>query len=547
VTRAVCLLVVVFFVGAFPSVSLGQRSASGTSPNTPIEHFVMLMQENHSFDNYFGTYPGADGIPKDACMPVTPDEPGARSRKLPPGLTGALRTPPKRGIYETRSGSLCVKPFELGDSSLDFSHNEPTFKRQYRGGRMDGFIDGEARHGIGPDPGVMGYYTRRDLPYYWKIADRYVLFDRFFQSAAAGSIPNHMFWATGTVGNPRGFNIPREGFRMTTIFDRLEERGISWKFYVKDYDPRDNYKTNQTSPQVHWVPLLSFDRFLERPRLFRHIVDLDEYFEDARRGTLPKVAFIAPAGQSEHPPGSLRAGERFVGSLINALMQSPLWDSSAFMWSYDDWGGFYDHVRPPQVDRFGYGFRVPALLVSPYARRGHIESTTLDFTSALKFIERNWDLEPLASRDARARTISGAFDFSKPPRRPQIIFSGPRPERPKEPNRLVIYGAYGTALGFAVMIVILQVISSLLRRRSGPGPPRRGKGRFARVPSGAPDREPAPDTLARAVTPRPRRRGTFAHALGHLAYGAALGLAALVVVLITWSAPQSRRPRPPVP
>jgi phospholipase C len=331
---------------------------------------------------------------------------------------------------------------------------------------MNGFIDAVAKEGLGPDPSPMGYYDRRDLPYHWRVADRYVLFDRFFQSAHAGSVPNHMYWVTGTVGNPDGHHhLPREGFGdLPTIFDRLEAKGISWKVYVQNYQPSETFRTNIKSNQVHWVPLLNFPRYIDNPRLFRHIVDLDEYYEDLEKGTLPAVSYIVPSGASEHPPGSLREGQRFVSSLINSLMQSRFWDRSAFMYAYDDWGGWYDHVRPPIVDSFGYGFRVPALLVSPYARRGYIDSTTLDFTSILKFIERNWDLRPLASRDARARSIAGAFDFSRPPRDPQIITATPRAKPHKETKRVVIYGAYGTALGLASIVIVLQLLSSLNRR-----------------------------------------------------------------------------------
>ena len=144
---------------------------------------------------------------------------------------------------------------------------------------------------------------------------------------------------------------------------------------------------------------------------------LSQYYKDLANGTLPAVSYIAPSGASEHPPGSVQSGMRFVRTVINNLMASPSWKSSAFLLSYDDWGGWYDHVRPPQIDGFGYGFRVPAILVSPYARRGYVDHTTLDFTSGLKFIEENWGLAPMTRRDATATSIAGAFDFNQAPRR----------------------------------------------------------------------------------------------------------------------------------
>src|SRR5262249_21710775 len=142
---------------------------------------------------------------------------------------------------------------------------------------------------------------------------------------------------------------------------------------------------------------------------------------DLKNGTLPAVSYIVPSGSSEHPPGSIRAGERFVRTLINELMRSTAWDDSAFMWTYDDWGGWFDHVPPPKVDKFGLGFRAPALLVSSRARRGHVDHTQLDFTSILKFIEVNWGVKPLTRRDALANNFLGAFDFSKPPRTAQFL------------------------------------------------------------------------------------------------------------------------------
>jgi phospholipase C len=263
-----------------------------------------------------------------------------------------------------------------------------------------------------------------------------------------------MYWVAGVSGNEieRG---PKEGYgNIPTIFDRLEERGISWKFYVENYDPTINFRSvvpeeglGNRASQIVWVPLLNFDRFLDDPNLSSHIVDLSEYFDDLENGTLPAVAYMVPSGASEHPPGSIRSGERFVKTLIQALMRSSVWSSSIFMWTYDDWGGWYDHVPPPEVDKYGYGFRVPALLVSAYARRGYVDSTELDFTSVLKFIEENWDLEPLAERDARANSIVTALDFSQPARQPFLIPFSREPDKvPSEPKRGVIYAAYGAAV-----------------------------------------------------------------------------------------------------
>jgi phospholipase C len=248
---------------------------------------------------------------------------------------------------------------------------------------------------------------------------------------------------------------------------------VSWKFYVQNYEPRLNFRTLSKFPgnrasQVIWVPLLNMPRYLDDKRLFSHIVNLDQYYRDLADGTLPAVSYIAPSGPSEHPPSNLQSGQAFVRSLINALVESPDWSSSAFMLAYDDWGGWYDHVKPARVDKFGYGLRVPALLVSPYARRGVTDHATLDFTSILKFIEQNWGLAPLASRDAKAASIASGFDFSKPPR--AAAFTSPT--RGVAPDarvrRPVIYALYLGAPGLAVLLIVWAAVSRAGRDRPSP-------------------------------------------------------------------------------
>jgi len=281
---------------------------------------------------------------------------------------------------------------------------------------------------------------------------------------------NHLYWIAGAPGSGSD-RLPPAGLGdLPTIFDRLQERGISWKFYVQNYDPGLTYRTVPNPPgnrasQLVWVPLLNMARFIDDPELSSHIVDLNEYFKDAQNGTLPAVAFIAPSGASEHPPGSLRSGQRLVRALISELMRTDAWYSSAFMWTYDDWGGWYDHVSPPRVDKYGYGFRVPALLVSPYARRGYIDHTTLDFTSILKFIEENWSLEPLAERDAKASSIFNAFDFYQAPREPIFVSSERGAERATEPRRAVVYGAYSLALILPGLVIAWAALGPISSRK----------------------------------------------------------------------------------
>ncbi len=413
-------------------------------PETPIKHVISLMQENHSFDNYFGSYPGADGIPARTCM--------------------AERLGKPRGA--------CVKPFRIGNRATeDLNHSSDIFRAQYHGGRMDGFVAAISRATGRTGAQTMGHYDDRDIPYYWNVADNYTLFDRFFTSAHGGSVSNHMFWVTATPGNTKGETIPEKGFGdLPTIFDRLEAKGVSWKFYVQNYDPRITFRAKvlgDRGSQIVWVPLLDYARYIDDPKLFAHIVPIEQYYEDLRRGTLPAVSYIAPSGSSEHPPGSIKSGETFVRTMINALMQSSAWSTSAFTWTYDDWGGWYDHVKPPRVDRFGYGFRAPALLVSPYSKRGYVSHKTLDFTSILKFIEDNWRLEPLASRDRRAQSIADGLDFNAAPREPAFLSRARVVPKRSEPKRVAVYVSYATALALVLVTIGLAAILDR-RRRRGP-------------------------------------------------------------------------------
>ena len=261
--------------------------------------------------------------------------------------------------------------------------------------------------------------------------------------------------------------IPEEGWgNLPTIFDRLQERGISWKFYVQNYDPTMTFRAqNRNNAQATRVPLLAYARYVDDVGLASHIVDLQEYYRDLQKGTLPAVAYIAMAASSEHPPSNIQAGQRLVRSLVTELMRSSAWPTSAFILTYSNWGGWYDHVAPPSVDDDGYGFRVPALLVSPYARQGYIESSQLDYTSILKFIEDNYGLKPLSSRDAAANSIAPAFDFTQAPRPPHLVTSELEAQPRAEPRRSGIYMAYGTALVLPTVIILWAMFRTRRARR----------------------------------------------------------------------------------
>jgi phospholipase C len=174
-----------------------------------------------------------------------------------------------------------------------------------------------------------------------------------------------------------------------------------------------------------------------------------------------------PSGASEHPPSSLDAGQRFVKTLIQELMRSNFWNSSAFFLTYDDWGGWYDHVKPVQVDAFGYGSRVPALLISPFVLKGKIDSTQYDYTSFLKFIEQNWGVQSLATRDAQANDLISAFEFNQSPRPAQYYpIARESSDLVKVAPTYLIYGTYGLALSLSVLLIVIAFFNSRRSRFS---------------------------------------------------------------------------------
>jgi phospholipase C len=413
-------------------------AAADPKPNSPIEHVVVLMQEDHTFDNYFGTFPGANGPPTGTCIGIDP-------------------TAPDLG---------CVAPYHLESlRTVGLAKSTSVGLRALNGGAMDGFIAAQNERNL-PGRVAMGYYDGSDLPLYWNLASEYVLADRFFTSVQGSSEANHLYWVAGRAS---AGPFPESGYSFPTIFDRLDAAGISWKFYVQNYDPaitfRNRQKASNIPAQLVWVPLVSFARFLDEPRLHDRIVNLDEYHADLANGTLPAVSYIVPSGASEHPPGEVSLGQVFAVSLITALMRSSSWDTSFFLVTWDDWGGWYDHVPPPQVDADGFGFRVPAIVISPYARRGYVDSTTYDFTSILRLIEENWDLEPLTARDATANSLWASLDFespSRPPEFPGAVY--PDIADIEARNRDVLSLVYAGVLAAIVVALVA------LTRRSAPAP-----------------------------------------------------------------------------
>jgi phospholipase C len=363
------------------------------------------MQENRTFDNYFGTYPNAEGINPGVCLPVT------------------------------RDGKECIKPFHLETTQIpcDLPHGWDNSRAAYNNGRMDGFVwAGGSRY-------VMSYYNDRELPNYWTYAREYVLADFFFTSHFGSSLPNHTFMVAAQAGPaPDGTGSLQtmkeeidddDGYEFPSIMDNLDKAHVSWKYYVET-NPSARSMISAMPPLglpdpkefTLWNPLPAFKSFKNDPQKMARLVAQEEFYKDLKAGNLPAVSWLIPDfDDSEHPPADVTRGMWYVTKLVNAVMQSSAWGSTVIFITWDDPGGFYDHVPPPQIDAFGLGFRTPALFISPWVRSGYIDHHLYDFASILQFVETRWALPHLTARDHRADPLWNAFDFNQKPLAPRII------------------------------------------------------------------------------------------------------------------------------
>ena len=360
----------------------------GTDTLPQIEHVIILMMENHSFDNYFGVLDSSVGFPLSNGMPAVSNPDGNGN------VVRAFRMP-----------STCQLNGHPGQN-WNASHIS------YGDGRNDGFV-------LASGPVAMGYWTGEDIPFYYGLARTFPLASRWFGSTLCQTYPNRRFLMAATAAGIVSTSDaalrappPPNG----NIFDRLDAHGITWRNYYSDLPS---------------VAILVTYALQHRDKL----LPIPQFFIDAAAGTLPAVSVVDPlfnSGGSEENPDDIRIGEQFSSQVINAVMAGPGWPKTLLVWLYDEHGGYYDHVPPPAAiapdnippmlapgdapggyDR--YGFRVPAVIVSPYARPNYVSSKVRDHTAILKFIERKWNLGALTFRDANADDLSDCLDFNRPP------------------------------------------------------------------------------------------------------------------------------------
>lgn len=396
----------------------------GSGSISQVKHIVWMLQENRSFDNYFGKlndYRQAHGLSAEVD--------GIPTNASNPSADGTTQ------VQAFHLNTACIENVtpSWDESRIDVNHSNPEMKT----GPMDGFVFSAAHYAVdenlagrGPyadTAGIraMGYYTERELPYYYFMATQFATSDRFFSPILSRTPPNRIAnFAASALGIVN--DIPAgASFQQLTIFHLLQATGTTWKIY-------------ETSGNTY----LGFFGTFFADNQAAHIAPISEYFTDVTNGTLPAVAFIetgvsksetgGTSSLDEHPDTDIQTGAAFVERIVNALMQSTSWSSSVFMLAYDEAGGVYDHVPPqpavipdaipPQLgpnnivdDYSRTGMRIPLLVISPFTKKGFVSHTVMDSTAILKFIETRFGLPSLTARDAAQPDMTEFFDFTGVP------------------------------------------------------------------------------------------------------------------------------------
>jgi len=440
--RTVALVVIsLLAINCLPSI------AASAQPSK-IQHIIFIIQENHSFDNYFGTFPGANGIPSNLLVYTNPGQknstavaPYLLSDGTPILLVGDELPPGVSDPDQLESTSSPYLPHHLTSEASPLLTNAwDAAHEAYDNGKMDGFISAQ-----GGNTQTMGYYDGSDIPYYWDYASHYLLADDFFSSMLGPTLPNHLYIASGAAGPVKGlsqydwvvnntivgdlggsYSYSQLKLGWSTLAEELSMKNVSWSWYTGDPNP---------SVGNAWNVLPLFTYFQQNPaQVTEHIKETQSFASDIHSGNLAAISWVTPGSwapptypsgcigidTSEHPPARSDCGMDYVSYLVNAVMQSPYWNSTAIVLTWDDWGGFYDNVPPPQVDEFGLGFRVPTIVISPWVKPHFIDNTQYEFASMLRLAEDNFNLPTLGTRDAHVTDMMSMFDFSQAPLAPLI-------------------------------------------------------------------------------------------------------------------------------
>jgi phospholipase C len=417
VTTAIPILVIVVLGTSFSSNSIFLRSSA--SANTPIQHVVIIMQENHAFDNLFGAFPG-----------------------LAPHFS-VLGPDVYCDPYQLSKPSNCVKPWN-GDSmsatiqKTDMGHSWTKSHQAYNGGAMNGFVAAQSKYGTNANY-AMAYYTNYTIPDYWDWASYFSLDANFFSSELSYSYPNHLYLVAAQSGGCEQCK-PSNNLQYETLATELTNAGVSWKYYAGNWNTKDDCKSISSGGVGYWNVLPDFPAIQLNSATCGNIQNLNNLYSDINSGNLPNVAWVTPIPSNSDHPGSstLTNGQEYVSTIIDGIeSHSSLWSSTVIFLSWDDFGGYSDHILPNAFadsgstscggGSCGYGFRVPLIVISPYVKHGGIfygpggTTTQEDFTAILATIEQNWGLHPLTQRDAAEASLFYMLNFAQTPLPPLIL------------------------------------------------------------------------------------------------------------------------------
>ncbi len=416
-----------------------------------INHIVVIYLENRSFDSMFGLFPNANGLLDAQHAPLQVDEYGRPYKTLPSVMDTGHKPDPRFPVDLPNSPFEIARYVKHGEKHPDLTHRFYIHQMQINGGRNDRFAQLSSAGGL-----TMGYYDLSGTAL-WNYAKEFTLADNFFQGAFGGSFLNHQWlicactplfkeapselrqWKNDpSTGKPLSDpGITEDGYAVAsiqpyfppfdashqenrlptqyqpTIGNRLSEKGISWAWYAGGWNDAVAGHKTEDNFQYHHQPFVYYASYApDSQARAEHLKDKSELFTDLN-GDFPKVAFFKPVGRNNQHPGysSILAADLEVKALVEAIRNSAIWPSTAIIITYDEYGGFWDHVSPPEIDRWGPGTRIPAIIVSPFAKRNFVDHTFYDTTSILKLIETRFGLAPLTERDAQANGLQGAFDF----------------------------------------------------------------------------------------------------------------------------------------
>jgi acid phosphatase len=443
--RLIFILLIIFGISSCGSSKKAQHLETSFDDGIrQINHVVVIYMENHSFDNLYGEFKGVNGIENAArgnFVQVDKDgKPYQYLPEIPRNNSFPTNLPNKLFNIDQYVSSDKKTP----DVTHRFFHNQ----LQINGGKMDKFAAYNDSKGL-----AMGYYSTEKLPLY-PMASKYTLCDNFFQSVYGGSFFNHVYLISAAVPvwpgapasliakvdadgkmiqdgivTPDGYVVnhilsrnapypPKSDTSkllpsqtMPTIGDRMSEKGISWAWYSEGWDSAVAEKKNNFA--YNHEPFLYFARYEKGTEGRKHLKDQNDFIKAAKEGNLPSVSFVKPGGgNDEHPGGSdVYSSEQLAVNLINAVLEGPNAKDALVILTYDEFGGFFDHVKPPVGDRWGPGSRIPAIIIGPFAKKGNIDHTQYESVSILSFIEHRWSIKPLAERDKNANPFRNALIF----------------------------------------------------------------------------------------------------------------------------------------